>query len=528
MAPRGVRVNKGPASPPGCWRFAGEGPRWTGADDCAKGWASIHSEDSQLPMTPVEKFEPLTRAGVAAAALMVFPLIALIAFAAPQTDDFCFASTYHDYGLLDGVTETWRAWNGRASATFLAMVPFAVSGEPDGMLAVYRIMLLGFAGAWMAVAYAACRLWFADARLRLVMWAFFTAAFWVLPANFREQFLWLPAAVTYMTPAICLSALFLFLFAPVICWAENKELSTPSSTVTLMWCAALATTAVASLANEFSGFTAIAIAAASFTARRRAGAPAAPIGHAAIVIIAIACFAYMVAAPGNAIRAANFEESASWWLTLSHTPLHTVEFFIYHALMPGHIAWYCALAIIASFAPAFRETKSARETALIIVAVTICAVAFSYAVGLWGTDNRLPGRAQNQLHLTAAIWLSTALVFYIRSGARLAVISFLQGHVTRAPYVAAGAAALLVAANPYTYAAYRAIFSGDAAVYSRETRERMHVLADAPPGSSVVLSRQTVLPDVLSSYGPGGAGDNKECQAAAFGLKSVSEAPRAN
>lgn len=453
---------------------------------------------------------------LAGAGLAVLPLLALILFAAPQADDFCYAAAYRLNGWLGGLAQFRGIWTARVSSTVLIFSPFAAGEAPGAILLLYRLQLMAIALIWGGLCWSFAD-WAAPGRAGRPVLALMLGAAMLVWTEYAQTGLWMPAASAFFLTASLSGAVVLLLFRPVLADQFGAAVKDGPAHWTLIYALALA----AGLANEFTpaalGLFALASLAARWPdpARRRTGA------HIGLLGLAAACQLVFLTASGNAGRMNEFNSAGSLLETLLMSPLYALEVLIQHALMPPHIAWYALLAAISGLAPRAAHPARARRAALILLIAGAAAIAVGCAAGVWGLGNRLPGRAQSQLHLMAAIPFSLTLMLYIRSGgSRLG--AWLTARLTRRPALFAAFAAAMMWVNLTSYPAWSNLLSGDAARFAQSIRDRLALLSQAPDGAALALLPLAAEPDMLIPWDYRSDPNMPVCAARLYRLERVS------
>ncbi len=427
-------------------------------------------------------------------AIVLAPLLVLVLYGTPQSDDYCYGGALITDGLVGGAISFWRDVNARASASLLIMTPHAISQSIDGLFNAYRLTLGLLVAAWIGAVFTMTRLWFSSTNIRWIATFGFAATFLGWLPNYRELAIWLPSAATYFLPTVCMSVLIGILLRPFFLGAASKP-SIGEEAVTTIFASALAL--LASLANEFSAIGIIGFALASYWARFEQKEQRRTVLHAAIILSAIIGIMTVLQAPSNGARAAQFDETFSIWQTLFYGPLFTLEFLAYHLIMPGHIAWYLALVLLTN--KGFTQSSSSRRAGPAFALATILFILAAFAAGQWGIGDRLPGRAQNQLHLVAGLTFSSALILSAPNRWLQNTADFIRRRLNSYPKLLI-AGLLLTLTSPTTWAAYNALLKGEAAQIYAQAKDRMKTLAAAPQGASVELARFSNSSNLVVSY----------------------------
>ncbi len=326
-------------------------------------------------------------AGVAAL-LLCLPLLALIAFALPQADDFCLAALWRARGFWDGYWAFWRDWTARLPLVPAMMAPAALAdGLGLPLVAAYRLVL-----AALALILVLALRWSAGLLLpqvtgwrRWVVAAVLLAALLAGARSPRDLLLWLGASSYYLPAGLALGLCFLLLLRPRGGWAAPPL------------------ALLAGLAVEFGGPATALIALAA----RLSGGRTRPC--LAVVLAGLAGTAFLLLAPATGVRQAAGTEG-DWLRALWQAPLETLGFLAFTVSSPAMLGWL--LLVLLAGARCMPARLPLWPSALLVVALPLAA----FALGLGGAGLVLPARAQQTLQLALLPPLSWLA---LRSGERL-------------------------------------------------------------------------------------------------------------
>lgn len=355
----------------------------------------------------------------------LLPLVALALFAAPQTDDLCYASMAAKSGLR-GVWLHYHNWSGRVIPTLLIPLPHVVAQLLDtDMFHVYSAFALGFLIGLAVLSYGLVGLLLPNVvnpTKRFLGLALFTALVANAPTT-RQLLFWMPAVFTYTLPVFVTLPLFLVLYRGLVdgTWIGPR-------TFRLCMAGAL----LGSLCNELTGPITALMLGLSLLAR-------APLGlrrpvvtqHALIIAAALLGTLIVYAAPGNFRRAELQPGSSDLAASLWGATRHTVKFFALGFLRPGVIGWFLLLALLlARCAPARIDLR--RRIAGVAFALLSAAGAawLSFVAGFYGQGYELPPRAQNLPFLLTVLALSAALVASSATPQGARAVRWLRTHVS--------------------------------------------------------------------------------------------------
>lgn len=412
------------------------------------------------------------------------PFVLLIFQAVPQADDFFYGALALEHGLFGGIGEMYGRWSGRFLISFLIMLPTILADETGAMLIdLARIGGLLIFGAISALAFYTARLLIPKAA----GWPTGLAGLlflYVVLANarsVRDTLYWVPGFAPYALPAVIGAALYAWLHAAA---AEERRLA-PGH---LLWlCPLLAVTAGA---NEFTGPALVTIIAASIVLRAGLGGrPLQPLVHTALALPALAGTAIVLAAPGNDVRVAQQSTGGDPLETLVWGPIYFLNYLALRIDSPGLAGWLLLVALAVRGAERRAETPSPVRPLLVWIPLTVFVVygLLAFGAGVYGLGSLLPGRAQNQVHLTFMVLASLAAAEAARSYGP-ALSAWLKA---RAPRLdrrrLALIAVVLIALSPQSWRAAYDLASGEAAGFAAENRTRLAKLEESPARKKFLL-----------------------------------------
>ena len=339
------------------------------------------------------------------------PFALLTSHAVPQADDFVYGAITRSEGLLGGVRQIYQDWSGRFFSNFLIMLPTAIA-DTTGADRVLVGQMAGFVvfGLLAALAFGTVRLLVPSAPL----WCIGPASLlflYVLLSNarsVRDTLLWVPGIATYAVAGILGAGLYVWLHS-------LAARSRPIPPEALIWlCPLMAVTAGA---NEFTGPALVIIVAASFGLRAGlAGRPRQPWTHAALALSALIGLAIVLAAPGNETRVAHQSAGGDPLETLIWGPIYFLNYLALRVDSPGLVGWLLVVALIVRRHDRRQESQPAGAPLLVWVPLAVFAAygLLAFSAGVFGFGSLLPGRAQNQVHLTGMVLASVAVAEAVR------------------------------------------------------------------------------------------------------------------
>ncbi|NBC31907.1 MAG: hypothetical protein GVY13_04455 [Alphaproteobacteria bacterium] len=405
------------------------------------------------------------------------PVVCLVFYSVPQADDFFYGALAREHGLAGGIAEMYGSWSGRFLISWLIMLPTVLADETGAAL------IDPVRGGGLLMLGALAGLAFYTARLVIPKAAGWPAGLaglvflYVLLANarsLRDTLYWVPGFAPYAVPAVIGAALYAWLHGA----AARGERVPPGH---LLWlCPLLAVTAGA---NEFTGPALVTIVAASVVLRAGLGGrPLQPLVHAALALAALAGTAIVLAAPGNDVRVAQQSAGGDVLETLVWGPIYFLNYLALRVDSPGLAGWLLLVALAVRGAERISGTPSPARPLLVWMPLAVFAAygLLAFSAGVYGLGSLLPGRAQNQVHLTfmvlASLSAAEAARFY-----GPALSAWLQA---RAPQLdrrrLALIAVVLIALSPQSWRAAYDLLSGEAAGFAAENRTRLAKLEESP------------------------------------------------
>ena len=354
----------------------------------------------------------------------LLPLFALALFAAPQTDDLCYASNTAQSGLR-AVWMHYHNWSGRVVPTLLIPLPWVVAQLFDtDMFRVYSAFALAFLIGLAVLAYGLVGLLLPNVvnpTKRFLGLALFTALVANAPTT-RQLFFWMPAVFTYTLPLFVTLPLFLVLYRSLV---EGTWIA--PHTFRLCMAGAL----LSSLCNEFTGPITALMLGLSLLAR-------APLGlrrpvltqHALIIGAALLGTLIVYAAPGNLARAGLHPGSSDLAAALWGGTRHTVKFFAIGFLRPGVIGWFLLLALLLGRAPARIDLRRCIVAGAFALLSAVGSAWLSFVAGFYGQAYELPTRAQNIPFLLTVLALSAALIAFSATPRGARAVGWLRTRVS--------------------------------------------------------------------------------------------------
>ena len=332
----------------------------------------------------------------AAAAASLVALGALVYFALPTGDDFCYASM-HLRDVWPFVAHVYRQQGGRWSTT--AIEGLSVAAIPD-IVRGYPAVLAALLALRVACCYALARAVLDSGLGRMRCFAVaasFCLLDWCAMPSLGDSLFWMTGAFFYELPA---SGMLLFLAAlwrgPLTGW-RTAGLGVGAILLTG--------------AHEVAALTLLAVVLAGAALGFLERASDRRWWYALLAVTAAGVLVAMLA-PGNFVRAGQLGESHSVWRTLALTG----------SLLLGRMArWAIDLPLLLAagsvlldpglrFKPEWTESGRVRR-----LAATAAAGGFSLSTGFlisaWAADGVMPGRLLNWLYLVflATVFASLAL-----------------------------------------------------------------------------------------------------------------------
>ncbi|MFT4116911.1 DUF6056 family protein [Bradyrhizobium sp.] len=451
------------------------------------------------------------------AIVFLLVLLALTSYAAPEHDDFCFASLNASSGFVATIIQFYNGLTGRIVPLFLLQLPGAISTAGGmSLLSAYSITLAIIA----AVSFAAMYLTVSAAFPRVggLPLAFlgltFVASILGASPSVRDQLYWLPAVVCYVPPALAT----IFILGRCV-YAVRDGTSFSGAAACLMAAAGFA----ASLCNEFTGVWLLLIIACSLLLRRVRGQPL-QFGHHLLIAIAIlAGWVIIVLAPGNSLRMAAQPNGAG------HIGRAFYEAFRFSLVglgrflrEPAILGWLIATGLITLAASPRPDPARAddRKFALGITALALFCCYFEYFAHEYSTGMRIIERAQNQA-LILLLFSTTLTVAFLTETFRANL---------RSRYDALAALEFNSLALPSLLGLMTVVslaFSSTGSLLRRERSElydyhqesvQRHILLATSKEQTVAVPKHRVLPSLLMSAD---VTANTECIARYYGKSTI-------
>ncbi|HEX9161945.1 MAG TPA: DUF6056 family protein [Thermoanaerobaculia bacterium] len=339
-------------------------------------------------------------------------------------DDFCSAARLRAEGFWQSQATLYRTWSGRFAFAFA--INAVQSLGPETARVVPAIAVL----AWVAATtFAARRVLRVSAPLSLAAAIVFVFAAIDGAPNSFQSLLWQTGALTYLTPLILLTC-----WIGVVPRANDRREATP-----LTWLAAAALPFIAGAFSE----TAVVCQVAAFTVAAVLAPPKKRRVFVVALVASLVCLAIVAAAPGNAVRRANFPASDPIQVTIARTASATYD-FIGQAL----IANFAGLLLACAFAMLVRREQAGLRLPLAALIIAIGTTAAAELTALHSTTGIAPIRA---MVIPETFVVIAAIAFGLYATPRAALVaSLLTIVLSLAPLArAAGNAELVPAAEVF-------------------------------------------------------------------------------
>ncbi len=339
--------------------------------------------------------------------LVIAPFVILLVCASPHSDDFCFAASWRDRGLIAMVGDLYVNFQGRLFSFVATIVPFWLHYMLGvDLLVAFRAFCAAALGAAIALA-----LWGANAILpgcpksiRLLL-GFLTAAVLVAGSPQPEDlFYWATGIGFYTIPALVTLGMMIWLHRQV----QRKAPIGPAAVGLLMAGGMLIATA-----TEISGPVLLAVVLGSLLHRWLVDAPRQPVAHALILSAIAVGVAIVVLAPGNALRLRVMGTDQGMALRmLAGLPLtvgHVAQFLSRRLTNPAVLAWLVCLLVL----PRSRDAPPAVGASPAVwmpLATAMIAIYGSLWIGQVATGHLLEQRALNYLHFVLVGGLGASAV----------------------------------------------------------------------------------------------------------------------
>ncbi|MGY4237263.1 hypothetical protein ACVIIW_006210 [Bradyrhizobium sp. USDA 4449] len=338
-------------------------------------------------------------------------LFALTLYSVPESDDFCFAYLHLQNGFGGTLSHYYHVLIGRVVPVLLMQVPAAISRLTFidyfiGNVLTLALLEIVFAGATI---FVVSRIWpLASFPQWIAMAAALAATMAGEAPSLREMLYWLPGVSCYMVPA----AIAVVVFVELINAAENGAgFSTRATCMLAIGCF------LASLCNEFTPVWLIGTVVFSLSARKVLGHRLELRSHALIGLAAIAGFAVLLLAPGNAVRIGQFSGAGSFITSLGDALKYSLTGLGRLLRQPLTLTWLAVAALATVAQP--KQTDAPPRTRLLLAAgVALTSLScgyFEYFVHQFATGIRLVERAQNEALVFVLSGLTMSLVLLVRS-----------------------------------------------------------------------------------------------------------------
>ncbi len=342
-------------------------------------------------MNKETKLEKWAQAGLLLAIIVaLLPFWALAGFNHPSGDNFCYTNVFNDpdiTGVIDGVIDWRRRWNGRYFALFLMGNYFV----PFDMIATYRYPpLVLFACWWLAGYYLLCGLTgFSDSRLRTAAVALGLCALYTLTMPLVSN------GFYHVTGAFQYQAGNILTMAALGCLLRISV--KPNRYGQLLLGAALVFAAVGctELHMVFMVILVSAITLYGYWTRS-------PARHAwtFLLLVTLLSAAFLILAPGNETRGQHFPARHQLWFSISES---LVQLGVWTAeWLRQPLLWLATLAYLAWLLQHVGRSvllQRVRLAQLVIGAVCLLGSLLAcFFVAYWAMGVSLPGRALNVVH----------------------------------------------------------------------------------------------------------------------------------
>ena len=335
-------------------------------------------------------------------------LFALIFYAAPEHDDFCFFyRNVHD-GFLQTVVGTYFGWNGRIVPILLMQLPAAIDKDAGiGILPAYSITLAICMVVFLAgVGFAMVRAWPGlPVPATLFLGLAFAGAILGATPSIHDLLYWLPGILSYVPPGI---VSILILGECVRALDRKSEFS---------WLGTLGMAVVGFIAatcNEYTGVWLIGMLASSLLARRYLGQELQVSHHALIGTAILIGWGIVVLAPGNNVRLTATGGTRDLVFAMRGALKFALLDLRTFLLSPTVIGWSVVVTAVTLAEPESIKPAHPRGALLAVGVIILCLVCyyFEYFTHQFTTGLHLVERAQNQalILLFFGLTLSVSLV----------------------------------------------------------------------------------------------------------------------
>ena len=344
--------------------------------------------------------------------LIIGPFVILLLCAVPHADDFCFAATWRDVGLVEMVRGLYETFQGRLFSFVATLVPFYIHyGLGGGLLLDYRAFCAAALGATLALALWSCNALLPTCSKPLRLFLGVTlAAVLVAGSPEPEDLIYWATGIGFYTISALVS---LWMMIWLHCQAADRKPLRPLAVVLLAAAGMLIATA-----TEISGPILLVIVLSSLLQRSLVpDAPRQPLAHAVILCAIAVGIAVVVLSPGNAIRMRVMGTDQGVALrALTGLPMavaHLAQFLVRRLTNPALLAWLVLLMLVAppddrrlpDVPPAFR-----RLLVWLPLAIAMTAIYGSLWIGHVATGRLLEQRALNYLHFVLLGGLSVSAI----------------------------------------------------------------------------------------------------------------------
>lgn len=341
-------------------------------------------------------------------------LFALVFYAAPEHDDFCFAYLNASSGFVKTVAQFYSELTGRILPLLLIQVPGAISTSTGiGLLPAYSISLaivatILFSGLFLAASLVFPR---ASGLPRTFLALSFVASVLGAAPSVRDLLYWLPAVACYVPPSLGT------IFILGTCARTARDGTGFSRTATILMAVV---GSMAALSNEFTAIWLITILVCSILVRYARRQPLQAGHHLLIAAVILVSWAVVVLAPGNSMRMAAQASGAG---NVSRALYEALRFslvgFGRFLREPAIIGWLLVTALF-TLAASTRSDPARdddRKLAYGIGAIALFCCYFEYFAHEYSTGIRLVERAQNQA-LILLLFGSTLAVSFLTEAFR--------------------------------------------------------------------------------------------------------------
>ena len=412
--------------------------------------------------------------------LLAFVTLAL--YVVPQADDLCYANYWRKYGLFDGVANIYQTLSGRFVTSTIIMLPNALETNTglDWLFVHSAISII------IIALYAAFSLWLigrflplVPSGIRISISVVFLFSLLANARSVRDLLYWLSQTANYAIAGLVFLTIFIVLHHSMI---SRRPVGGP--TVALL----LPGVFLAGGTHELAGgLLLIAIVTSASVRRATPGVPVQPLAHLLLAVAAVAAFAIVYLAPGNAARASAYPNHGDLIGSFLWGLLLLIEFVFRRMTYPGTLGWLL-LVFLLSQVYGRQVGPRLRLTPLLTwypIGLFLAAGFFVFAAGYYGQGSPIPARAQNLVYLVGFITF-TAVVFAAGRSHGGSVRRWVRRRypaVTFRRAVLAGV--VLLVGSPGLYHAMAAL--DGAATLRTDMRARVDLLAAAEPDRHVTV-----------------------------------------